>query len=273
MCRGSNRRTMAIKFCSLVSGSAANCQFVSSEKTKLLVDAGLSGKATKNALAQIEESIDNIQGILLTHEHSDHIAGVRVLMNRHRIPLYATAATLKAMAPKLSGTADYLYRPIPETSFSIGDMIVSSYPVSHDAVDPRCFMIKHEQCKLGIVTDLGWVDDHVILQFRDCDLLMIEANHDIDMLKMGRYPLHLKKRILSKRGHLSNDDAGAIAFESVIYGKVKHIVLAHLSNENNIPDVAFQTVKLAIERSGKIVGKDVMLSMTYRDKVGEVIYV
>ncbi|MDN5352527.1 MAG: hypothetical protein PWQ12_1448 [Clostridiales bacterium] len=261
---------MALSFCSLASGSSGNCQYVASDKTRLLVDAGMSGKYIKQSLEHIDVHIGDVNGILLTHEHADHISGLGVLMRRFKLPLYVTEKTWEVVAPKV-GAIDsgllHVYDKIED--LEIGDILVQSARVSHDAVDPLCYAFRHDRSKIGIATDLGTISDEVIETFKDCDLLMIEANHDIEMLKTGRYPLYLKRRILSEFGHLSNEDAGFVAKEILKYGFTKHILLAHLSKENNFPDLAFETVRGILEEAGAVPGEDMLLDLTYRDRVGK----
>lgn len=261
---------MPLSFCSLASGSSGNCQFVESQTTKLLVDAGMSGKYIKTSLETINVSIYDINGILLTHEHADHISGLGVLMRRYKLPLYVTRKTWEVLSDKV-GQVDESLLHVFETidDILIGDIRVKGIKITHDAVDPLCYTFHHDGCKIGIATDLGAISDEVIEHFKDCDLLMIESNHDIEMLKVGPYPMYLKRRILSEFGHLSNEDAGHIARELIEFGSVKNILLAHLSKENNFPDLAYETVKGIIENEGLIIGKDINLDLTYRDKVGK----
>ena len=257
-------------FCSLASGSSGNCQFIASERTKLLVDAGMSGRYIKNSLNNIDVDINQINGILLTHEHSDHISGVGVLMRRHKIPLYVTVKTWEALKNKV-GEIDmnllHLYDRID--NIEIGDIFVQSARISHDAVDPLCYALMHGNKKIAIATDLGTISDEVVEKFKGSDLLMIESNHDIEMLKVGPSPMYLKRRILRKYCHLSNEDAGYIAREIIGFSKVKHILLAHLSKENNFPELAFETVRGILEEAGIRDGIDINLDLTYRDKVGK----
>jgi len=261
---------MALSFCSLASGSSGNCQYISSETTRLLVDAGMSGKYIKTSLETIQVDIQTINGILVTHEHSDHVSGLGVLMRKYKIPLYITEKTWDAIRAKL-GDIDLglvnVYQTIEK--LTIGDIEITATRITHDAVDPLCYTFKNEQSKIGIATDLGAVNNEVIENFKDCDLLMIESNHDIEMLKVGPYPIYLKRRILSEYGHLSNEDAGYIAREIIDYGVAKNILLGHLSKENNFPDLAYETVRGILESTGIVVGKDIHLDLTYRDKVGK----
>ncbi|MDO4799777.1 MAG: MBL fold metallo-hydrolase [Bacillota bacterium] len=268
---------MPLTFCSLASGSSGNCQYVASPSTRVLIDAGMSGKYVCSALESIGESIRAIDAVLLTHEHSDHTTGLRVLLRRYGIPLYITESTYRSLAPKLADVPEERIRIFDKSQdFRVGDLTVRGFSVSHDAADPLCYRITHETTdgatSVGVVTDLGWVDPDVIEAFGGCDLLMIESNHDVELLKIGAYPMYLKRRILSEHGHLSNEDAGYIAREILRRGVLKHILLAHLSKENNFPDLAFETVRGLIEEYGFRVGEDVDLDLTHRDRVGKLYY-
>lgn len=260
---------MALTFCSLASGSSGNCQYIASDKTKLLVDAGMSGKYIKTSLHTLDVDINTINGILLTHEHTDHISGLGVLMRRHKIPLHITAKTWEAVQLKI-GTVDSDLLHIYDTidMLEIGDIMVQSARISHDAVDPLCYAFMSNNSKVAIATDLGMISDEVVSKFKDSDLIMVESNHDIEMLKLGSYPMYLKRRILSEYGHLSNEDAGYFAKEIIDFGKAKHILLAHLSKENNVPELAYETVRGILESSNIRIGTDINLDLTYRDKVG-----
>lgn len=262
---------MSLTFCSLASGSSGNCQLIASDKTKLLVDAGMSGKYIKSSLQSIDVKIEDINGILLTHEHSDHISGLGVLMRRYKMPLFVTEKTWRMTKDKI-GEVDasqvYLYDDMK--GIEIGEFWIEGIPISHDAIDPLCYVMTHRLGKIGIATDLGTVTEKVITSFKTCDLLMVESNHDEELLKTGPYPMVLKRRILSEYGHLSNEDAGFISREIIEYGHAKHIILAHLSKENNFPDLAYETVRGILAEKQIIPGKDVQLDLTYRDRVGKI---
>lgn len=259
---------MGINFCSLASGSSGNCQYIASGGTRLLLDAGLSGKYIKAALENIDVNADTIDGILVTHEHSDHIKGVGILMRRHKMPLYVTEKTWEAMNTKIGKIDPDMVNIIDNgASFAIKDIVVTPYEISHDAADPVGYTFKDETSKIGIVTDLGVVTESVLEAVRDCDLLMLEANHDEEMLKMGSYPYYLKRRILSEIGHLSNDVAGEIATEVIKNGSVSNILLGHISKENNFPELAYETVKGVLAANQIEVGVDVNVDMTYRDRI------
>lgn len=261
---------MSLKFCSLASGSSGNCQWISSEKTAILLDAGLSGKYIQTAMSSISEDLEKVQGILVTHEHIDHMKCIGVMMRRYGLRLYANEATFEAIMPKL-GKFDPAQVTIFENDkpFEIGDLLVKPFSISHDAVDPVAYSFSHGSRKISVATDLGTVDQRILGELLSSDLLMIEANHDVEMLKVGPYPYHLKRRILSEIGHLSNDHAGEIALEVLREGKLQSILLGHISKENNHPELAYETVKACLEADGVEIGLDVQLDMTYRDRVSK----
>ncbi|SKC88450.1 MBL fold metallo-hydrolase [Maledivibacter halophilus] len=262
---------MGFKFCSLASGSSGNCQYVGSRDTKLLIDAGLTGKYITNALKNIDIEAEKIDGLLITHEHSDHIKGVGVLMRKFDIPLYVNEKTWEAMKDKIGSVKGKDIRLFSDCeSFAIGDIKVNPYSISHDACNPMGYSFVHNNSKISITTDLGCITDEIINEIKDSDLLVIESNHDVEMVKFGRYPWFLKKRILGDFGHLSNEAAGNIITEVVKNGKVKYALLAHLSKENNFPELAYETVKNIIIENEIKVGVDVNLDLTYRNRTGRV---
>jgi phosphoribosyl 1,2-cyclic phosphodiesterase len=266
---------MGLKFCSLVSGSSGNCQFISSKAASLLVDAGLSGKRIAKSMEVIGEEIQNIKGILVTHEHRDHIQGVGVLSRRYNIPIYANPDTWDAMKDQI-GEIDEENRKTfnTEEAFYIEDIKIKPYSISHDAIDPVAFSFYHEDVKLSITTDLGCITDKIISEIENSNLLMIESNHDVEMLKVGKYPWYLKKRILGDRGHLSNEVAGqtiaALMYEST---PPELVLLGHLSRENNFPELAYETVKGILASNQIKIGKDIDIDLTYRDKVSKLYHI
>ena len=265
---------MPIHFCSLASGSSGNCQFIASEETRLLLDAGLSGRYIINALEHIGESLTMVDGLLVTHEHTDHIKGLGVLYRKIRKPIFATAETWDKIKGK-TGDVDKEHQRIivPGVPFTIGDITVKPIAIPHDAVSPVAYGFMNHQAKLCVATDLGMCPDPLREEFYDCDLLMLEANHDVDMLMVGPYPYYLKRRILSDQGHLSNETAGHLIAGAVKQGSVRTVLLAHLSKENNVPELAYQTVGSIAEDAGIRVGLDIQLDLTYREKVGKVYHI
>lgn len=231
-------------FGTIASGSSGNCLYVGSEQTHLLIDAGVSCKRIVAGLDAFGISGDQIDAILVTHEHSDHISGLGVLSRKFHIPIYATRATLDEIHKvkslgDLSKSDFYCFEA--GNSFIIGDIHIGAYSISHDAADPVSYIFQNNGIKIGMATDLGTYDDITVQVLRNSDLLYLEANHDVRMLQVSPYPYPLKQRILGNRGHLCNEMTGKLI--STIYtNRLKHIVLGHLSKENNYPDLALQTV-------------------------------
>lgn len=259
---------MSLKFCSLASGSSGNCQWIASEKTALILDSGLSGKYIQAAMDSISEDLQKVSGILVTHEHIDHVKGVGVMMRRFGMKLYINEGTFAAIEPKLGKYDDQQIVIFKNNeTFEIGDLAVRPFSITHDAVDPVAYSFSTGLNRIAVATDLGMVDQRILRELMDAQLLMIEANHDVEMLKVGPYPYHLKRRILSDYGHLSNDHAGEVALELMQSGRLQSVLLAHISKENNHPELAYETVKSCLEGGGVEIGVDVQLDMTYRDRV------
>ncbi|AHM57465.1 putative metallo-hydrolase YycJ [Peptoclostridium acidaminophilum DSM 3953] len=233
---------MGFNYASVASGSCGNCHYIGFEGTGILVDAGLSGKKVRENLESIELGMDGLKAILITHEHVDHIKGAGILSRKHDIPIYANARTWQEMGDKLGKVSPENIQ-VFETgrSFDIGSLRIKAFGIHHDAADPVGFCIDNGKKKLSIATDTGCICDEIRGQLHDSDLVVLESNHDVEMLKMGAYPYHLKRRILSSNGHLSNDDAALFCVELANEG-VKRVLLAHLSRENNFPELAYETV-------------------------------
>ncbi|MBR3835028.1 MAG: MBL fold metallo-hydrolase [Lachnospiraceae bacterium] len=237
-----------MKMMSIASGSKGNCIFVGSEKTSLLVDVGISKKRIKDGLSKINVDFKDINGILITHEHSDHISSVGVIARAYGIPIYTTEDTCKEICKcKLLGVFDTsLLNPIePDTKFTIGDIDIISHSIWHDAVDPVCYTLFNNGKKISIATDIGNYDDYLINALKDSDAMLIESNHDIRMLQVGPYSYDLKRRVMSDRGHLSNEASGKL-IKSILNDHIKAIFLGHLSKENNYPELAYETVKVEL---------------------------
>lgn len=256
---------MELRFCPLFSGSSGNALYLGCEETHLLIDAGMSGAKITAELERIGVSPKALSGILVTHEHADHIAGVGVLSRRYDIPVYANAGTWDAMRAKL-GTISEKNVMLFETGvdFHVGSVDVLPFPTPHDAAEPVGYSFYAGQNKLSIATDLGTVRESWLKHIEGSDLVLLESNHDVDMLKAGRYPYELKRRILGAKGHLSNDAAGKAAVELARRG-VRTIVLGHLSGENNFPELAYQSVCTALQLEEIEPGRDVMISVASRD--------
>lgn len=254
-----------MKFCSLFSGSSGNCIFVSSNETKVLIDAGLSGKAIESALCSIGETGKEIDGILITHEHSDHIKGVGILSRKYNIPVYATSKTWEAIGTSIGAIKEHNLKTIDNNYINIKDLDVIRYTTSHDAADPSGYSLSCLGKKISITTDLGYFSDEIKDQIIDSDLILLESNHDIEMLKFGPYPYYLKRRILGNEGHLSNDDC-ARAIIKIVNGSKKNIILGHLSNTNNYPDLAYKTVFNALTDAGIDLVNEINIAVAKRSE-------
>lgn len=237
-----------MRLCSIASGSSGNCIYVGSDNTHLLVDAGISGKRIEQGLNEIGLSTSDLSGILITHEHSDHIGGIGVIARKHGIPLYATHGTFAGiLASKSLGRIDTSLFNVIKTDdeFMIDDLVVKSVNVSHDANEPCAYRIEHQGKSVGVCTDLGKYDENIVRHFQGVDSLLIEANHDVNMLQVGSYPYQLKQRILSDKGHLSNESCGKL-LTRLLHDNLKSIYLGHLSAENNMAELAYEAVRLEI---------------------------
>lgn len=226
----------------LASGSTGNATYVESDKGSLLVDAGLTGKKMEGLFSQIDKEIKNVNGILVTHEHADHIKGLGVLARKYGLPIYANEKTWSAIEKKDSRIPmdqKFIFNPYEMKSLAGFD--VESFNVSHDAIDPQFYVFHNNGKKFTILTDTGYVSDRMKGIIKGSDAFMFESNHDVDMLRMCRYPWKTKQRILSDMGHVSNEDAG-LAMTDVITDNTKRIYLSHLSQDNNMKDLARMSV-------------------------------
>lgn len=263
---------MALKFCSLSSGSSGNCYLVGSDNTYILIDAGISAKKITDSLSELSLLPEDISGILITHEHSDHIKGVDVLSKKYRLPVYANEKTAGEME-KLCRQWDNMDINIFDSNcpFDIGDLNIKAFPVSHDAADTVGFSVINGHSKLCTATDTGCISEEILQEMYSADLIILEANHDEDILKMGRYPWFLKQRILSDCGHLSNSAAGEVIARIIRTGSgPKRFLLAHLSKENNFPEMAYQTVLNILESYNIFPGDRFEIDLLQRDEISGV---
>ncbi|WP_028400743.1 MBL fold metallo-hydrolase [Ectobacillus panaciterrae] len=253
---------MSLHFSILASGSTGNMLYVGTDKQKLLVDAGLSGKNAEALFQQVGANLQDLSGILVTHEHSDHIKGLGVLARKYKLPIYANEKTWRAMEPLIGNVStDQKFIFPAGTVKTFGDIDVESFGVSHDAAEPMFYVFHHEGKKLAIITDTGYVSDRMKGVIKGADVFIFESNHDVDMLRMGRYPWSVKRRILSDVGHVSNEDA-ALAMTDVITDNTKHIYLAHLSQDNNMKELANMSVSQVLESKGMPVGQAFLIHDT-----------
>jgi len=236
-----------MRFCVLGSGSKGNCIFVESGSTAILIDGGFSGKEIAARLAAIGKDISCLRAVFVTHEHHDHISGVGVISRRCNIPVFANEATHRGAGKTFKKLFRYAEFETGEAT-SFEDLQVRSFAISHDTADPVGFVIDNGTSRLGVCTDTGVGSRLISRRLSDCDALVLEFNHDPQMLKDGPYPQALKQRVKSSHGHLSNGD-GARLLESVIHDRLRHIVLAHLSETNNLPEIAYtEAEKIIRER-------------------------
>lgn len=234
---------MGVRVTVLASGSRGNCAVISSSTTRLLLDAGLSCRETLRRMQAAGEHPEGLDGILISHEHTDHVAGLPVLARRLKAPVYMTAATHAAWwklyrnGREDAARLERLECFAAGRSFQVGDIAVTSFTIPHDAADPVGFTFRIEGTKLGFVTDLGYMPASIRQHLKGCDGLVVESNHDLEMLRAGPYPWSVKQRVMSRVGHLSNE-ALAEFFARDYDGGAAFLVLAHLSEQNNHPEVA-----------------------------------
>ncbi len=231
-----------LKFCSLYSGSSGNSLFVETPNTKILIDAGVSSKKIESALNGLEVDIHDIDAILVTHEHSDHIKGLPILAKKFGIPVYANRETWDAMpnvAEKVELENQNCFKP--NEKFDIGDLKILPFQIPHDAANPCGFNLFYNNEKISIATDLGHMDSKLIKYLEESLFILLEANYDPNILKCSRYPYLLKQRIAGPNGHLSNEMAGK-TISYLLKSGLSKVMLGHLSKENNFPELAYQTV-------------------------------
>ncbi len=248
-------------FCSLYSSSSGNCTYIGSSGGGILIDIGVSAKRTETALKEIGVDPNTIGAVFVTHEHNDHISGIRVFASRYNIKVYATEGTLIGMdnAGVFKSRVDAYI--IPQGGMVSQGMFIKPFRISHDANEPTGFTVTLENGKkAAVATDTGVVTQEMKENLPGCELILLESNHDINMLRMGSYPYILKQRILSDKGHLSNDASATFAADLTDRG-AKHIILGHLSKENNIPALAYETAKCSLEAKGLKTGKDINLQV------------
>jgi len=259
---------MDMAICSLYSGSTGNATFIGTAEGAVLVDAGGTAKKLVTALAHVDASPGDIRGILVTHEHIDHINAIGPLCRKHHLPVYATAGTWAAMeASGKLGVMPLGCKVILQSStdFFLAGMRITAHPTSHDAAEPVCYTFSRNGHHMAIATDTGYMPAALADRLCGCELIVLESNHDVDMLKLNpKYPYALTQRILGRKGHLSNEDSAALAVRFHEAG-ARTIVLAHLSQQNNTCGRAFDAHASALIAAGHIPGRDVDLGMTWPD--------
>ena len=254
---------MKLEICYLASGSSGNCYLIRYESTAVLVDAGISCRQICQGLKELGVSPAELAGVFITHEHSDHIKGLRVLAEKHGVPVFCNAATLEGTGLEARRMQTVLFRT--GDRLQVGDLQIQSFPLSHDAADPVGYSVEKDGAKISIVTDTGTVTEAVRGAMRNANVLVLESNHDESVLRMGRYPWFLKQRILSDFGHLSNEAAASalaeVLLEEQALGELSErtVLLAHLSAENNFPEMALMTMQNILEANGFSINRDIWI--------------
>lgn len=257
-----------IKFCNLYSGSSGNSTYIEYKNTRILIDAGVSCQKIIKALGELDVTLDTIDGILITHEHSDHTKGLTTICKKFNTPIYATSKTWAQMKPLKLPEYNHVLFEANET-FNLGDFTISPFAIPHDAIDPCAFNIFGDDKKITVATDIGHITDDIYSKIYGSDVLLLEANYDLNTLNYGHYPYFLKKRIASDVGHLSNESASKVIKKLYDETGINNIILGHLSKENNFPELAYQTV---VNEFGNI-PKTLNLKVADRDKVDEVLVI
>lgn len=252
-----------IGYCPLASGSKGNCIYFGTKETRILIDAGIGPRVASERLQEIGVELADIDAILITHEHTDHIKGLQSLACKYKIPVFANSDTAKAILQTLDERPKFKIFSTGET-FEFGDVEIHPFSIQHDTLDPVAFTLRAGRLKFGFCTDLGFVTSLVKSQLKKCDYLYIEANHEPSMVHSSNRPLIYKERVLSRQGHLSNEQCADL-LEEIFHDDLKHVHLAHLSQECNSPELALKIVKAKI--------KTVSLSIAYQEKISQAIFI
>lgn len=253
-----------MKLCSIVSGSSGNCVYVESAERKILVDAGCSVRQIGLSLQERGVDPKDLDAILVTHEHGDHVSGLGAMSRRYHLPIYANQATWQAMMKRVGRIPSEHRRLFKDKeTFDLGDLAITPFPIHHDAADPVGFAITSEDGKVSITTDTGFIDEKIIDTIQGSDIYYFEANHDVDMVLSGPYPQALKERILSSKGHLSNEQSGH-ALTELLRGQDEVVLLAHMSVNNNLPELCEGSVRELLMANGfDLVHDKVVLAPRY----------
>ena len=259
-----------MRICVLASGSKGNCTFIEGENTRILIDAGLTKAEIENRLKIIGIDPNSIDSILVTHEHNDHIKGLGAFSRAHNCKIFAHPDTWEAMQEKV-GTLDTSKRiGIYGNDFVINELTISSFDLSHDSAHCLGFSVYEDKKKFSIATDLGFIDDNIIKQLADSSLVVLESNHDITRLMQNpHYPILLKKRILSKRGHLNNKDSAEAVLKMLGYRR-RGLIAGHLSEENDTPELVLQTLKNTVANQGGDLAKELYVDIAKQHHVGNI---
>lgn len=265
-----------MRMTSIASGSSGNCIYVGSDNTHLLIDTGIAYKRIEAGLNDIGLKGQDLKGILVTHEHSDHVCGLGVLARKLEIPMYGSQGTIDALKKNhtLGKVDESLYRVIrAEEDFMLGDLLVRPFANTHDAAQPLGYRVEQGNRSVAVCTDLGNYSQYTVSKLQGLDAILLESNHDVRMLQVGPYPYALKQRILSDYGHLSNEASGRLLCE-LLHDNMKYIMLGHLSKENNLPELAYESVRLEITMGDNPYdASDFPITVAKRDVPSEVIYI
>lgn len=237
-----------MRLLSIASGSSGNCIYVGNDDTNILIDTGISGKRIEAGLNSIGLSGKDMDAVFVTHEHVDHISGLGVFARKWNVPIYATPGTVHGIqGTKSVGDIDPdLYQMIHHRDpVEIGSLQILPMEISHDAAEPTAYRVVDGEKKIAVATDMGCFTEQTVQDLQNLDAILIEANHDINMLQVGPYPYYLKQRILGNKGHLSNENCGKL-LSRILHDNLKDILLGHLSKENNVPELAYEAVRLEI---------------------------
>jgi len=263
---------LALEIAVLASGSSGNAIYLNEGNITLLIDAGLSGKEIERRMKKIARNPADLDALLITHEHGDHIKGAGVLARRYNIPIYATEGTWKAAEKKL-GKLKSRQKRLTKERWQLGGLTIESFPIPHDAAEPVGYTFSNEEIKVGLATDMGYITSEITEALQGLDCLLLEANHDLDLLREGSYPVRLKRRIRSEGGHLSNEETARWLPEILASSRSNYpvVFLSHLSAENNRPELAYLTVKNSLKEAGYNIGDDLILKCAPRREPGKLL--
>lgn len=269
---------MELEICSFASSSSGNCFLVRSETTEIIVDAGITAKKIDDNMKKLGSATEKLSGIMVTHEHVDHIKSLHTVMRKNpAVKVYASKGTIDAMVSKNDKIPVERTVPVKNGgSFMVGDIKVTPFDILHDTAEPVAFAFEKSGRKAAVLTDTGCVNSEIFDNIKDCDVLVLEANHEPNLLLYCRYPYEVKRRILGDRGHLSNEAAGECIIKMLKElggSKVPKVVLAHLSSENNTPQQAFVTIRNMLENENYYIGKDIELEVAAKDAASQILRV